>query len=68
MARDQTRYVCQNCGAVHSKWNGKCDDCGGWNTLAEEAVRTAPKGLGGAKGKLAFVGLDGAQDSPPRRL
>jgi DNA repair protein RadA/Sms len=68
MARDQSKYVCQACGSVHPKWNGKCDDCGGWNTLVEEAVRTTPKGLGGAKGKLAFVGLEGAQDAPPRRL
>jgi DNA repair protein RadA/Sms len=68
MARDQIRHVCQQCGAVHPKWSGKCEACGGWNTLVEEAVRTAPKGLGGARGRLAFVGLEGAQDAPPRRL
>jgi DNA repair protein RadA/Sms len=68
MARDQTRYVCQSCGAVHTKWNGKCDACGAWNTLAEEAVRTAPKALGGSRGKLTFVALDGAHEQAPRRL
>ncbi len=68
MARDQTRYVCQSCGAVHPKWGGKCEDCGAWNTLIEEAVRTAPKGLGGSKGKLSFVSLEGAHVSPPRRI
>jgi DNA repair protein RadA/Sms len=68
MARDQTRYVCQQCGAAHSKWGGKCEACGGWNTLAEEAVRTAPKGLGGARGKLAFVALEGAHEAAARRL
>src|SRR5580700_5071932 len=68
MARDQTRYVCQSCGAVHPKWGGKCEDCGAWNTLAEEAVRTTPKGLGGAKGKLSFVALEGAHETPPRRV
>jgi DNA repair protein RadA/Sms len=68
MARDQTRYVCQSCGAVHTKWNGKCDACGAWNTLAEEVVRTAPKALGGSRGKLTFVALDGAHEQAPRRL
>jgi DNA repair protein RadA/Sms len=22
---------------VHAKWSGKCDSCGGWNTISEEA-------------------------------
>jgi len=70
MARDQIRYVCQQCGAVHPKWAGRCDDCGGWNTLAEEAVRAAPpKGLGAGKArKLEFVGLAGGHETNPRRL
>ncbi|NND41910.1 MAG: hypothetical protein HKO04_07525, partial [Silicimonas sp.] len=25
-------FTCLNCGAVHSKWTGRCDDCGAWNT------------------------------------
>jgi DNA repair protein RadA/Sms len=32
----KTAYSCQNCGAVHFKWAGKCADCGAWNTLIEE--------------------------------
>jgi len=68
MARDQTRYICQQCGAAHAKWGGKCDACGGWNTLVEEVVRVAPKGLGGTKGRLAFVGLAGAHETMVRRL
>jgi DNA repair protein RadA/Sms len=69
VARDQTRYVCQQCGAVHSKWSGRCDDCGGWNSLAEEAVRLAPKGLGAGKGRtLAVVGLAGTEAAAARRV
>ena len=70
MARAQARFVCQECGATHTKWAGRCDACGGWNSLVEEAVReSAPKGLGQAKGrKLAFVGLDGAALATPRRV
>lgn len=38
-------YVCQSCGTSHSKWNGKCDACGEWNTLVEEVVVATP-GIG----------------------
>ena len=46
MARDRTRFVCQACGTVHPKWQGRCEGCGEWNTLAEEAP--APRGPGPA--------------------
>ena len=36
VVRLKTCFVCQNCGAVASRWQGKCDDCGEWNTLVEE--------------------------------
>lgn len=46
VARAETHYVCQSCGAVHAKWAGRCDACGEWNTLAEESAPTpVPKGL-----------------------
>ncbi len=35
----KTRYVCEMCGSVQPKWQGKCPDCGEWNSLVEEAVR-----------------------------
>ncbi|HEY8992781.1 MAG TPA: DNA repair protein RadA [Candidatus Microsaccharimonas sp.] len=36
MAKPKTQFVCQNCGATHSKWSGRCDNCGEWNTLVEQ--------------------------------
>lgn len=36
MAKDKTTYVCQSCGSSFPKWMGKCEACGGWNTLTEE--------------------------------
>lgn len=33
----RTVYVCQQCGSQQPKWLGRCPDCGGWNTLIEEA-------------------------------
>src|ERR1700758_5657046 len=36
MAKNVLSFVCQNCGAAYNRWQGKCDSCGEWNTLAEE--------------------------------
>ncbi|MGQ0527920.1 MAG: DNA repair protein RadA [Alphaproteobacteria bacterium] len=61
-ALSRISYVCQGCGAVHSKWSGKCEACEGWNTITQEIMQgTAPKGLGGSKkGRLIeFVPLAG---------
>ncbi|GHD49754.1 DNA repair protein RadA [Thalassobaculum fulvum] len=70
MAKSTSRYVCQDCGAVHAKWAGKCEACGAWNTLVEEVVEAAaPKGLkpGGGR-RLSFVELDGKTTDAPRRV
>ncbi|HBJ91922.1 MAG TPA: hypothetical protein DDZ43_03495, partial [Hyphomonadaceae bacterium] len=45
MAKTTTQFICQSCGTVHSKWNGKCEGCGEWNTLVEETISAAPGGL-----------------------
>ncbi len=37
MAKLRTKFICQQCGGEHSKWMGKCPDCGTWNTLEEVA-------------------------------
>src|SRR5712691_9308056 len=71
MARSQARYACQQCGAIHAKWTGRCDGCGAWNSLIEEVPREGPpQGL--AKDRkpgrsLGFVGLTGPSVLPPRR-
>lgn len=47
MAKSQKQYSCQSCGAVTSKWSGKCESCNEWNTITEEVIEaSAPKGLG----------------------
>ena len=45
MAKDRHTFICQSCGAVHTRWSGKCDSCGEWNTILEEVVmkETAPE-------------------------
>ncbi|MDP2700037.1 DNA repair protein RadA [Thalassospira sp.] len=71
MAKTQTRFICQNCGAEHPKWTGRCDACGEWNSLGEERIEAGPKATSGiatgAKGKkLDFVGLQGKSAQAPR--
>ena len=52
MAKLQPRYVCQNCGASQTKWSGRCESCGAWNSITEEALReAAPGGLGSGGGR-----------------
>jgi DNA repair protein RadA/Sms len=77
MAKTQSRYVCQSCGAVTAKWSGRCESCSEWNSIIEEAVReTVPGGLGRASGlsgsrrsagqRLEFVELNGTSAQAPR--
>jgi DNA repair protein RadA/Sms len=49
MARDGAAYICQTCGAVHSKWAGQCTACGAWNALVEERTSAPPGGLAPSK-------------------
>lgn len=37
MAKGKSVYVCTGCGYESSKWNGKCPNCGEWNTFEETA-------------------------------
>jgi len=64
-------FVCQSCGAVTPKWAGRCESCGEWNSIAEEASpEAAPKGITAGQGgrRLGFVSLKGDGKPPPRRL
>jgi len=40
--KSQIMFICQECGTAHSKWNGKCEGCGEWNTLVEESNFSTP--------------------------
>src|SRR5262250_3916333 len=70
MARREQSFVCQNCGAAYGRWQGKCDACGEWNTIAEESSATARPQMPGRaprKGRLfALEPLVGAAHDAPR--
>jgi DNA repair protein RadA/Sms len=72
MAKAKTNYTCQSCGAVTSKWSGKCESCNEWNSIVEERVEAAiPKGLGSSKGgrRLDAVPLKGeTEQKKPRHV
>jgi len=70
MVKGKSVFVCQNCGAITRRWQGKCESCGEWNTIVEEAEAS---GIGGAvarrgeKGRaFALEGLAGETRHEPR--
>ncbi len=72
MARASRIFVCQACGAVTPRWAGRCESCGEWNTIVEEAAESSGVGGGpqkGARGKgrqIELVSLAGETADPPR--
>ena len=70
MARDRSRFVCQACGAAAPRWAGKCEACGEWNTIVEEVPepRSGPAAKAAGGRRLAFVGLAGEGEPPPRTV
>jgi DNA repair protein RadA/Sms len=61
MAKQKTIFICQSCGAQSPKWMGKCQECGEWNTYAEESVSKSPaeadsaRGLGSGQGRVVTL-------------
>lgn len=43
MAKTKTFFQCQSCGFTSPKWLGRCPDCGGWNSFAEEKKEPASR-------------------------
>jgi DNA repair protein RadA/Sms len=55
MAKNKTAFVCDDCGADYTKWQGQCTECGAWNSLKE--VRLAPAGSrSGGEGLKGYSG------------
>ena len=68
MAAPARRYACQECVATSTKWAGRCEACGAWNSILEEIPREpAPRGLGRRAGRrLELVAMQGTDPEPPR--
>jgi DNA repair protein RadA/Sms len=69
LAKPTSRFVCQSCGGVSPRWVGRCEACGEWNTIVEEAIaqRPGPAAKGAPGRRVAFVDLAGTAEPPPRR-
>ncbi|MFZ3034939.1 MAG: DNA repair protein RadA [Parvibaculum sp.] len=75
MARVSRTFTCQSCGAVTSRWVGRCESCGEWNTITEEAAESSGvaggplKLVGKTKGRhIALVPMAGETAEPPRLI
>src|SRR5215472_3232307 len=68
MSKRNLTFVCQNCGAAFSRWQGKCEACGEWNSLSEEgAERPSGPGRRPGRGRLfALEALAGEAHDAPR--
>ncbi len=68
MAKARTVYACQACGFQSPRWLGRCPDCQGWNTMAEERQESAPTadryvgGRGAAEEPQPITALSGAAE------
>ncbi|MFN3752959.1 DNA repair protein RadA [Flavobacterium sp.] len=43
MSKLKTTFFCQNCGTQYAKWQGQCNACKEWNTIAEEIIQKEEK-------------------------
>ncbi len=71
MAKRGPVFACQNCGAAYGRWQGKCDACGEWNTIALEdsPAISGPVATRPARGKgrvFKLESLEGQAEDAPR--
>ncbi len=70
MGKAKTIFTCAECGASFSKWSGRCESCGAWNTIAEEAplaAGPAGKSLGAKRGAAVPLTDLASDEAPPPR-
>ncbi len=67
MAKPKIVYVCDACGAQCLQWQGQCDDCGAWNSFAEQRQVRATKGRRTAAPSGARR-LDEISEEPEQRI
>ncbi|MGE4325410.1 MAG: DNA repair protein RadA [Pseudodonghicola sp.] len=69
MAKPNT-FVCSSCGASFSKWSGRCEACGEWNSIVEQVPLSAgpsSKSLGARRGSTVTLTDLSTQETPPPR-
>jgi|TARA_R110000850_G_scaffold61015_4_gene139631 DNA repair protein RadA/Sms len=71
MAKQKIAFVCNDCGADLSKWQGQCPECGQWNTIQEIKLGKAgasrvssTAGYAGASSEITTLGAINLEDQP----
>lgn len=72
MAKQKIAFVCNDCGADLSKWQGQCPECGQWNTIQEiklaKAVNSrasvSSSGYAGISSEITTLGAINLEDQP----
>ncbi len=71
MAKQKIAFVCNDCGADLTKWQGQCPECGQWNTIQEIKLGKASHsrsasslGYAGASSEITTLGSIDLEDQP----
>ncbi len=71
MAKQKTAFVCNDCGADLSKWQGQCPECGQWNTIQEIKLGKASvsrsssaSGYAGVSSEVLSLGAIDLEEQP----
>ena len=74
MAKSTTTFTCSACGASSTKWSGRCDGCGDWNTISEDTglstsgpTGKASKSIGARRGSAIELTDLATEEAPPPR-
>ena len=71
MVKTRSSFVCQSCGNLTPRWQGRCEACGAWNSIVEEAGTTgigAQTARKAGKGRVFSLGALGEAEAPRARL
>ena len=71
MAKQKIAFVCNDCGADLSKWQGQCPECGQWNTIQEIKLGkvaankgSSSVGYAGVSSEITTLGAINLEDQP----
>ncbi len=67
MSKSAPSFTCTACGAVSRKWAGRCDACGAWNSIIEEAPLSTGPQASVARGRPVPLTDLATEEAPPPR-
>ena len=57
MARERLDFLCRDCGAGFSKWQGQCPQCEAWNSIEQAPPGVTPLGAKGTPRSVGYAGV-----------